>query len=247
MTQRRFEGRVAIVTGAMGGIGLATAKRLTSEGATVVLADIDLSAAQAALDVCTVAGARAIAVSCDVSKEDQVAAVCRRTLDEFGVWHLAVNVAGAMIYRSLDTLDAQAWERVLATNLLGAAHFTRQALQSMAPRGSIVNVASIHAIQTSALVAPYAAAKSALLSLTRSTAIEGRSKGIRANAVLPGAIETPMLRASPNIKSGVEVLNPEDIGTPENVAAAVAFLSSADAAFINGASLVVDGGRLASL
>jgi NAD(P)-dependent dehydrogenase (short-subunit alcohol dehydrogenase family) len=113
--------------------------------------------------------------------------------------------------------------------------------------GAIVNIASVHAVETSPLVAPYAAAKAALLSLTRSAAIEGRDLGIRANAILPGAIDTPMLWENPNLKSGAEVLDPKDIGRPEDVAAAVAFLASDEARFISGAALNVDGGRLARL
>ena len=102
-------------------------------------------------------------------------------------------------------------------------------------------------MQTTLLVASYAAAKAALLSLTRSTAIEGKAKGIRANAVVPGAIETGMLRSNPNVASGAEAIDPADVGRPEDVAAAIAFLASEEAAFITGASLRVDGGRLARL
>jgi NAD(P)-dependent dehydrogenase (short-subunit alcohol dehydrogenase family) len=114
----------------------------------------------------------------------------------------------------------------------------------MRPGGAIVNVSSIHAEETTPLVSSYAAAKAALLSLTRSTAIEGKAKGIRANAILPGAVDTPMLWANPNLKSGIETVSLADVGQPRDVAAAVAFLASDDAAFVQGAALRVDGGRL---
>ena len=117
----------------------------------------------------------------------------------------------------------------------------------MQPGGAIVNVASIHAVVTSPLVAPYAAAKAAMLSLTRSAALEGKPKGIRTNVVLPGAIDTPMLWDNPNIKSGVEVIDRADVGRPEDVAATVAYLASDDAQFMQGAEVRVDGGRLAQL
>lgn len=113
--------------------------------------------------------------------------------------------------------------------------------------GSIVNVASVHADRTTANVAPYAAAKAAVLALTRSTAIEGRARKIRANAVLPGAIDTGMLWSNPNLKSGAEVIVPEDVGKPTDIAGAVAFLVSDAASFITGATLAIDGGRLARL
>ena len=114
----------------------------------------------------------------------------------------------------------------------------------MRPGGSIVNVASIHALETSPLVAPYAAAKAAMLSLTRSSTLEGKVKGIRTNVILPGAIDTPMLWENPNVKSGVEIIDKADVGRPEDVAAVIAYLASDDAAFVQGAEVRVDGGRL---
>jgi len=105
----------------------------------------------------------------------------------------------------------------------------------------------VHAVETSPLVAPYAAAKAAMLSLTRTSAIEGKPKGIRANAVLPGAVDTPMLWDNPNIKSGAEVIDKADVGKPEEVAAVIAFLASDEASFMTGACVNVDGGRLAKL
>ena len=114
----------------------------------------------------------------------------------------------------------------------------------MKPGGAIVNVSSIHAVETEPLVAPYAAAKAALLSLTRSAALEGKPKGIRVNAILPGAVDTPMLWDNPNVKSGQEKIVKADVGRPEDIAAVIAFLASDDATFVQGAAVRVDGGRL---
>jgi NAD(P)-dependent dehydrogenase (short-subunit alcohol dehydrogenase family) len=136
---------------------------------------------------------------------------------------------------------------ILKVDLLGAFFFTKQAFLQMSRPGAIVNVSSIHAEETTPLVTSYAAAKAALLSLTRSAAIEGKARGIRVNAVLPGAVETPMLRDNPNVRSGQETLAPDSIGKPEEVAAAIAYLCSSDASFVEGAFLRVDGGRLARL
>jgi NAD(P)-dependent dehydrogenase (short-subunit alcohol dehydrogenase family) len=133
---------------------------------------------------------------------------------------------------------------VLRVDLLGAFYFTKQAFLHMKNGGAIVNVSSIHAVETEPLVAPYAAAKAALLSLTRSASLEGKPKGIRVNAILPGAVDTPMLWDNPNVKSGQEKIDQNDVGKPEDLAAVIAFLASDDAAFVQGAEIRVDGGRL---
>jgi NAD(P)-dependent dehydrogenase (short-subunit alcohol dehydrogenase family) len=241
----RFQDKVAIVTGAASGIGLAVARRLGSEGARVLLADLDADKAQAAVQRLRDDGAPdALAHACDVAQEAQVAATVQAALQRWARLDVVVNNAGLMVFKPLQEHTAEDWLRVLRVDLLGAFFFTRQAFEHMGPGGAIVNVSSIHAVETTPLVASYAAAKAALLSLTRSASIEGKAKGIRANAVLPGAVDTPMLWANPNLKSGIETVNLSDVGRPEDVAAAVAFLASDDAAFVQGAALRVDGGRL---
>src|SRR5204862_7839976 len=131
--------------------------------------------------------------------------------------------------------------------LLGAFYFTRQAFLHMARGGSIVNVSSIHAIETTPLVSAYAAAKAAMLSLTRSASLEGAARGLRVNAILPGAVDTPMLWENPNVKSGLERIDKGVLGTPEDIAAVIAFLASDEAEFVRGSSVIVDGGRLGKL
>ncbi len=241
----RFQDKVVIVTGGASGIGLATAKRLGSEGARVVLADFNQANLDKAVPEVRAAGAPDVLPSlCNVADEAQVAATVQATLDKFGRLDVVVNNAGLMQFKPLEELTGADWLRILNVDLLGAFYFTKQAFLHMKPGGAVVNVASIHAIATEALVAPYAAAKAAMLSLTRSAAIEGGPKGIRSNAVLPGAVDTPMLWDNPNVKSGVEKINPSDVGKPEDIAAAIAYLASDDAAFVQGTELRVDGGRL---
>ena len=241
----RFTEKVALVTGAASGIGLAAAKRMGSEGARVVIADLNQETSQAAATVVKESGAPDVLVRvCDVSQEEQVQATVRGTLQKFGRLDIVVNNAGLMIFKPLEEQEESDWLKVLHVDLLGAFFFTRQAFLHMKPGGAIVNVSSIHALETTPFVASYAAAKAALLSLTRSAALEGKPRGIRVNAVLPGAIDTPMLWENPNVKSGIETINPADVGKPEDIAAIIAYLASDDAAFVQGAMVRGDGGRL---
>ncbi|WP_376099739.1 SDR family NAD(P)-dependent oxidoreductase [Roseomonas sp. CCTCC AB2023176] len=239
----RFEGKVAVVTGAAGGIGRAIAERLASEGARVAIAD--LRAEAAAQTATAIPGARGY--GCDVSDEAAVDATAARIVADLGRLDVVVNNAGMMPFKPLPDFAGADWLHVIGVDLMGAVHFTRALFRHATDGGAVVNVASVHAVETTPQVAPYAAAKAAMLSLTRSTAIEGAARGIRANAVLPGAIDTPMLWDNPNVKSGVEMIDRSAVGKPEDVAAAVAFLAAPEARFVTGAALAVDGGRLARL
>lgn len=244
----RFTDRVVVVTGAASGIGLATATRLGSEGARVTAVVHSPQNADATEAAIREAGAADVWVClCDVSDERAAEQCLDGTLERWSRLDGVVNNAGVMGFSSIEETSMDEWHRVVGVDLFGAVHFLRGAFRRMTAGGAVVNVSSVHAVQTTPLVAPYAAAKAALVSLTRSGAIEGREKGIRVNAVLPGAIDTPMLWDNPNVKSGAETIDPADVGTPEQVAAAIAFLLSDDAAFVTGEALRVDGGRLAAL
>lgn len=244
----RFQDKVVLVSGGSGGIGLAVARCLAAEGARLVLVGRNEEKLTHNAEVVRQAGAPAVWASvCDVSAEAQVEATVAGTLQRFGRLDVVVNDAGLMEFKPLKELTGEDWLRTLQVDLLGAFYFTKQAFLHMQPGGSIVNIASIHAVETSPLVAPYAASKAALCSLTRSAAIEGKPLGIRVNAVLPGAIDTPMLWDNPNVKSGAEKIDKADVGRPEDVADAVAYLASDQAAFVQGSELRVDGGRLSKL
>ena len=196
----RFDGKSVIVTGAASGIGLATATRFGREGARVVVADLAVEHARKAADAIRAAGAPdAWACACDVSDEQQVAACVAGTIERFGTLDVVVNNAGLMTFKSIVDLTADDWRRVLGVDLIGAFFFVRESFRHMKQGGAIVNVASIHAVETEPDVAPYAAAKAALVSLTRSAALEGKPLGIRVNAVLPGAVDTPMLWDNPTV------------------------------------------------
>lgn len=242
---RRFENKVAVVTGAASGIGLATAKRLGAEGARVIIADLKADKAEAAAGEVKTAGAPdAWGVACDVSNEQQVQAAVEGAMQRFGHLDVVVNNAGLMVFKPIVDQTEGDWLKVLRVDLMGAFFFTKHAFLCMKPGSAIVNVSSIHAEETTPLVSSYAAAKAAVVSLTRSSAIEGKPKGIRVNVILPGAVDTPMLWENPNLKSGLEKVNRADVGKPEDLAAVIAFLASDDAKFVQGAILRVDGGRL---
>jgi NAD(P)-dependent dehydrogenase (short-subunit alcohol dehydrogenase family) len=240
----KLEGKVAIVTGATSGIGLATAQRFAADGARVVIAsrgEEKVKKTAQSID------ANAIGIACDVSDEKQVEATVAETLKRFGALDVVVNNAGMMIFKALEEQTADDWMKVLSVDLLGAFFFTKQAFLHMRRGGSIINVSSIHAIETTPLVSAYAAAKAAVVSLTRSASMEGKAKGIRANAVLPGAVDTPMLWDNPNVKSGLEKIDRGVLGKPEDIAAVIAFLAADESEFVRGSSVIVDGGRLGKL
>lgn len=239
--------RSILITGGLGGIGMATARAFASEGAQILLVDSRQDDRGACQELIEAGAADAVSFAGDIADENAVMASVDLLYERFGAVDVIVNVAGAMIYKPVAELQAADWRHYLDINFVGAALYTGQALRRMRPGGCVVNVASVHARRTTPLVAAYAAAKAALVSLTRSAAIEGRALGIRVNAVLPGAIDTPMLRESPAIKSGAEVLDESDIGQPEDIAATIKFLASEGARFITGEDVVADAGRMGRL
>ena len=241
----QFENKVVIITGSASGIGLATAKRFAKEKAKIVLADINADKLKQAETEVRNAGAADVWISvCDVSNAQNVKATVDGAIKNLSGFDVMVNNAGMMIFKKIEEQTEDDWMKILSVDLLGAFFFTKQSFLKMKSGGAIVNVSSIHAIETTPNVATYAAAKSALLSLTRSASVEGKPKKIRVNAVLPGAIDTPMLWDNPNVKAGLEKIEMTDVGKPEDIADVIAFLASDEAAFVQGAAIRVDGGRL---
>jgi glucose 1-dehydrogenase len=242
----RFSSRTCIVTGGASGIGRATCLQLATEGGNVVVADLKLDAAQSTVNDIVAAGGKAIAVAVDVGDSAQVQAVIAKAVSTFGSIYVIVNDAAMMTFTPIVDIAEADFFHVINTNLGSVFYFAKYGVPHMNAGGSIVNISSVHAHKTTANVVPYAASKGAIEAFTRGFSIEMASKGIRVNSVAPGAVDTPMLWNNPNVKSGAEKITGA-IGKPEDLAAAICFIASDEAKFINGTTLIVDGGRLAIL
>ena len=250
----RFTGRVAIVTGAGSGIGAATARLLASEGASVTVADRDASRAGAVVDAIRAAGGTARVQAVDVSDADAVAAMVADTVAAFGGLDILHNNAAAIDQNALDqdvvTGDLAVWERVMSVNLNGPMLGCRFAIPAMLARGggAIVNTASAAAFYGSRTLAAYGTSKAGVVALTRYVATAYADRGIRCNAVAPGVVvdravqDADAAAPSPRLGSYVAGHLAGRLGYPEEVAAAVAYLASDDAAFVTGECLRVDGG-----
>jgi NAD(P)-dependent dehydrogenase (short-subunit alcohol dehydrogenase family) len=259
----RFIDRVAVVTGAASGIGRATAVRLAAEGARVAIVDRDAAGAAQTAEMIAAAGGTALAVACDVADSASVADAARRIEAELGGADVLANVAGVgdtAGMEGIEGIDDKRWALTLAVNLNGPFHWCRALLPGMASRGrgAVVNVSSLAGRSKSANGGlAYSASKAGLLGLTRHLAFDYGPRGVRINAICPGGVDTPMLRAGgPNrAQSEAEAesrrarvaaygyfMPIKRLSQPEEQAAAIAFLASDDASYINGVSLDVNGG-----
>jgi NAD(P)-dependent dehydrogenase (short-subunit alcohol dehydrogenase family) len=248
---KRFADRVALVTGAASGIGRAVVERLAAEGGSVFAVDVqtelldELEAAQRA------AGATVATRRCDVSDEADVEATVAACVERFGKLDALVNVAAILRADHLHELRTADWDRVLAVNLTGTFFTCRAALPHlMKSRGNVVNVASTAAIHGQPYAGAYAASKGGVLALTKSIAIDYVKQGVRANAVLPCDIATPIFSQFQMPEGGnwnlvKRVMAPKGSGEPVDVAGIVAMLASDDARHVTGAEVRVDGGCFA--
>ncbi|HUZ48561.1 MAG TPA: SDR family oxidoreductase [Candidatus Dormibacteraeota bacterium] len=242
----RFANKTCIVTGGGSGIGRATCLQMAAEGGRVVVADLQLAPAQATVDAIKAAGGTAIAAQVDVGNSTQVQAVVATALSTYGTLDVIVNDAAMMTFTPIADIAEADFFHVITTNLGSVFFFAKYGAPHMPPGSAIVNLSSVHAHATTPNVVPYASSKGAIEAFTRGFAIEMEPRKIRVNGVAPGAVDTPMLWNNPNIKSGVEKVQGA-VGKPEDLAAAICFLASDDAAFVNGTTLLADGGRLAHL
>ncbi len=239
----RFSEKVCVVSGAGSGIGKAVAKRFAQEGGKVTVVDINPDHGQQTVAEITSAKGDSIFAKCNVGDPAEIRAAIQATLNKWRQIDIVVNDAAMMTFKPVVDLPEADWDKVLNVNLRSVFLFCKYSVPHMGPGGAIVNISSVHAHETTKNVVPYATSKGGMEAFIRGFSEEIAPKKIRVNCVAPGAVDTPMLWNNPNIKSGVEKVEGA-IGKPEDIAAAVCFLASAEARFITGTTLVVDGGRL---
>lgn len=241
--------RVAVITGAGRGIGRAIALRLAAAGAKVVAADVLEDALAETVKLCTEAGSpKAASFVLDVTDEQAVEKVIDQVNDDFGSVDILVNNAGITRDDLLMRMESSAWDAVLNVNLKGTFLMTKLVARYMMRqrRGRIVNIASVSGIAGNAGQANYSASKAGVIGLTKTSARELAARGITVNAVAPGFIQTDMTAVLPDAVKEKALLNIplKRMGRPEDIAEAVAFLASEEAAYITGQVLAVDGGMV---
>lgn len=247
-----FDGKAGLVTGAAGGIGRASAIAFAAEGGSVVVSDLESSRAggEETVRIITEAGGRAAFVSADVRHADQVENLINKTVAAFGRLDFAHNNAGIVETGFTADIEEEAWDRIFAVDVKGVWLSMKYELLYMKEHGggAIVNTASESGLVGTPMASPYVSAKHAVVGLTKTAAGEYANLGIRINAVAPGSVRTPLMEAAP-IEVQEMLMAPQPMhrmGTSEEIANAVIWLSSDKASFVTGIALPIDGGAIAS-
>jgi meso-butanediol dehydrogenase/(S,S)-butanediol dehydrogenase/diacetyl reductase len=247
---QRFTDKVVLVTGAGSGIGRASALRIAAEGGAVFCVDLDSASVDATAAQITSAGGLATGKACDVSSEHSVQEAMQACIERYGSLHGLVNMAGILRFDDTEQLQTDHWQKVIAVNLTGTLFLCRAALPHLVKtRGGIVNAASTAALAGLPCGAAYSASKGGVLAMTRSIAVEYAKRGVRANCICPGDINTGM---TDNIKFPKtmdfdlmpRIMSLTGAKSPEVVAGVIAMLLSEDGIHITGEDIRVDGGTL---
>jgi len=248
---QRLQGKVVMVTGAGSGIGKAGALRIAAEGGSVFCVDLNRDALEATVAEISAAGGEATAQACDVGNEASVNDCVQACIERYGSLHGLVNMAGILRFDDTEVLQTTQWQKVIDINLTGTMFLCRAALPHLvATRGSIVNAASTAALQGLPCGVAYSASKGGVLAMTRSIAVEYAKRGVRANCICPGDINTGMTDGIDFPKTMDFELMPRIMSLtgakpPEVVAGVIAMLVSDDGIHITGEDIRVDGGTLA--
>ena len=249
MDVERLQGRVALVTGAASGIGLATAQRFADEGARVFCSDVQFEACETAAKSIREAGGEAVAVACNVTRSEECDAAVSTVVEQTGTLDVLANIAGIGLYRHATDYTDDEWRRVIEVNLNGSFFMCRAAIpRLLESKGCIINMASAAGLSATPYGAAYSASKGGVVMLTKSLAIEYGRQGLRTNCVCPGGVDTPLTRSfsvpggvDPALMARLNFLG--TLGQPDEIAALVAFLASDEARYVNGAAISIDGGQ----
>ena len=247
---KKLENKIAIVTGAGSGMGKAIAMLFAKEGAKVALADLVQVDAEAVAQEIRKEGGKALALACDISKEESVIELIETVLSEFGGLDILVNNAGIMDnFTPLDRVGDGLWEKVMAVNVNGPFYASRLAIRHMLTKGKgvIINIASVGGLNGARAGLAYTTSKHALVGMTKNIGFMYAKKGIRCNAIAPGGVNTNIMKnAQPDAEGAVLCSsgigsNPR-MGEPEEIAKTALFLASDDSSFITGTVITADGG-----
>jgi meso-butanediol dehydrogenase/(S,S)-butanediol dehydrogenase/diacetyl reductase len=248
---KRFEGKVALITGAASGIGRASAIRLAAEGAKVMLGDISKSGLEEAAKAITGAGGQAAIQVFDVSDGDACRSCVIATIDEFGRLDVLCNIAGILKMTRLENMTDEQWQQTLGVNLSGVFYMSKAAIPHLLEsKGNIINMASTAGLVGQAYNTHYCATKAGVVMFSRAMAIEFGDRGVRVNAICPGGVNTALVEnlqvpedADTNLMAKLYPLVAQ--ADPEEIATAVAYLASSEARYVTGSVFAIDGGQTA--